>query len=344
MNDLQVIDEERSIQEVTTQVAKIQTLMSAVMKQDEHYGVIPGTGKKPSLLKPGAEKLCFVFRLVPSFEIDREDFPNGHREYRIKCVLKTMGSGAIVGEGVGSCSTMESKYRYRSGPVEFTGRPVPKDYWDMRDSNPEEALKAIGGKGHSVKKNPDTSRWEIVIAGEKTENPDIADVYNTVLKMAKKRAHVDATITACAASDIFTQDIEDFQEEAPKISPKPAESPKAESKPASSARAPEGKKDAIDVTPAAQAASEATQGEDLFPGIDEAFDGITPEIEADMTARGRVRYIRLKHSASLSNDAKTKIDQALADGTADDDSFKKLYWLTQDFLFKKRGIEVPNIE
>lgn len=212
MNDLQVIDEERSIQEVTTQVAKIQTLMSAVMKQDEHYGVIPGTGKKPSLLKPGAEKLCFVFRLVPSFEIDREDFPNGHREYRVKCILKTMGSGAIVGEGVGSCSTMESKYRYRSGPVEFTGRPVPKEYWDMRDSNPEEALKAIGGKGHSVKKNPDTGRWEIVIAGEKTENPDIADVYNTVLKMAKKRAHVDATITACAASDIFTQDVEDMPE------------------------------------------------------------------------------------------------------------------------------------
>jgi hypothetical protein len=45
------------------------------------------------------------------------------------------------------------------------------------------------------------------------ENPDIADVYNTVLKMAKKRALVDATITACAASDIFTQDMEEGHEE-----------------------------------------------------------------------------------------------------------------------------------
>lgn len=42
------------------------------------------------------------------------------------------------------------------------------------------------------------------------ENPDIADTYNTVLKMAKKRAHVDAMITATAASDIFTQDVEDI--------------------------------------------------------------------------------------------------------------------------------------
>jgi hypothetical protein len=44
----------------------------------------------------------------------------------------------------------------------------------------------------------------------KIENPDIADTYNTVLKMAKKRAYVDATITAAAASDMFTQDMEDF--------------------------------------------------------------------------------------------------------------------------------------
>ena len=34
-------------------------------------------------------------------------------------------------------------------------------------------------------------------------------VMNTVLKMAKKRSHVDAILTATAASDIFTQDIED---------------------------------------------------------------------------------------------------------------------------------------
>ncbi len=42
------------------------------------------------------------------------------------------------------------------------------------------------------------------------ENPDIADTYNTVLKMAKKRAFVDASLTATAASDIFTQDVEDM--------------------------------------------------------------------------------------------------------------------------------------
>jgi hypothetical protein len=40
-----------------------------------------------------------------------------------------------------------------------------------------------------------------------------ADVANTVLKMAKKRAQIDLTLTATAASDIFTQDVEDIPDE-----------------------------------------------------------------------------------------------------------------------------------
>lgn len=37
-----------------------------------------------------------------------------------------------------------------------------------------------------------------------------ADIRNTVLKMAKKRSMVDAVLAATAASDIFTQDLEDM--------------------------------------------------------------------------------------------------------------------------------------
>lgn len=39
----------------------------------------------------------------------------------------------------------------------------------------------------------------------RVENEDLADTYNTVLKMAKKRSLVDAILTATAASDIFAQ-------------------------------------------------------------------------------------------------------------------------------------------
>jgi hypothetical protein len=59
----------------------------------------------------------------------------------------------------------------------------------------------------------------------KVEHDNPADYYNTCLKMAKKRAHVDAILTVTAASDIFTQDLEDMGEVLP-----PAAEPKTENK------------------------------------------------------------------------------------------------------------------
>lgn len=200
---LAVVNEERSIADVKNQVEKIQELMKSVMKDGEHFGIIPGTGSKPSLYKPGAEKLCFVFRLAPEYEIERDDFPNLHREYRVRCRLRNMASGSIVGEGVGSCSTMESKYRYRNvSDYDVTESPIPKDAKEKKADYRKQ--------GFGMKKIDGEWKWVRYKSEGKVENPDIADTYNTVLKMAKKRAHVDATITACAASDIFTQDVEEM--------------------------------------------------------------------------------------------------------------------------------------
>jgi hypothetical protein len=42
------------------------------------------------------------------------------------------------------------------------------------------------------------------------QNPDVADVVNTVLKMAYKRTKISGTINATSASEFFTQDLEDF--------------------------------------------------------------------------------------------------------------------------------------
>ena len=204
-----IVKAETAIQMVTPhqivqQVQNIQQLMSAVMKDGCHYGTIKGCGDKPTLLQPGAQKLCLMFQLADSYEIEQTDHVNGHREYRVKCTLASKSTGAVQGTGVGICSTMESKYRYRTGPVEFTGKPVPREYWDSGRGQ-----KVIGGKGFTAKKNPDTGMWEIAKQGEKVENPDIADTYNTVLKMACKRALVHATLNTTAASDIFAQDLED---------------------------------------------------------------------------------------------------------------------------------------
>ena len=95
------------------QVNHLQSVMGKVMRDGEHYGKIPGCGDKPTLLKPGAEKICMTFRLSPSYEILRENMPDGHREYEITCTLTHIPTNQVFGQGVGSCTTMEGKYRFR---------------------------------------------------------------------------------------------------------------------------------------------------------------------------------------------------------------------------------------
>lgn len=197
-----MVSPERSVDDVRRQVSKIQELMRSVMHDGEHYGTIPGTNK-PSLFKPGAEKLCFVFRLAPLFEITQTDISGGHREYRIICRLKAIGTETIVGEGAGMCSTMESKYRYREhDDFQVLDQPIPKDS--------KEKKKEYRAQGFGMKKVDGEWCWVKYTSSSKIENPDIADTYNTVLKMASKRALVAAVLISTAASDIFTQDLEDF--------------------------------------------------------------------------------------------------------------------------------------
>jgi hypothetical protein len=105
-----------SVDTIVDRKKKILEVMHAVMKDGEHYGKVGGT-QKPTLLKAGAEVLATVFGLAPTFKITRTDLEGGHREYEIVCTLTQFQTGAVLGEGVGSCSTMESKYRWRRGSL-----------------------------------------------------------------------------------------------------------------------------------------------------------------------------------------------------------------------------------
>lgn len=194
--------------DVIAQVEKITQIKNAVMRVNEHYGIIPGT-QKPTLFKAGAEKLAMTFRFAPKFAISVTNLNHGdHREYSIVCTLTHITSGNLLAEGVGSCSTMETKYRYRKADPEVVGS-VPQAYWKEKDAGKKVDL--IGGRGFGVKKIG--AAWQIVkFSAERVEHENPADFYNTALKMAKKRAFVDAVITATGGSDLFTQDIEDDHE------------------------------------------------------------------------------------------------------------------------------------
>lgn len=170
--------------DIRAQVNLIKDVMIEVMQEGTHYGKIPGTNGK-SLWKAGAEKLMATFRLAAKPEV--EDLSaGGEIAYRVVVNLLST-NGTFVGAGVGECSSAEEKYSWRAA--------VHAKEWSATPENRRRLKFYRDGKEvQQVRTNP-------------------ADVANTILKMAKKRAQVDAVITATAASDIFTQDIEDLPEE-----------------------------------------------------------------------------------------------------------------------------------
>jgi hypothetical protein len=84
--------------------------VKAQMQKDIDYGVIPGTSK-PTLLKPGAEKLCRLFNLRPHLDLINSivDFDKPLFHYHYRCSLYR--GGEMVGSGDGCCNSMEIKYQ-----------------------------------------------------------------------------------------------------------------------------------------------------------------------------------------------------------------------------------------
>ena len=247
-------EDEMSVTQLVAQVTKIQQVMAAVMQDGVHYGVIPGTERKDkdgrdiskkTLLKPGAEKLCLTFRLDPHFEHVRER-DGHHLTVYSTCVLYHITTGRRVGAGNGSCSTRENKYAWRNSartcpecgkPAIIKGKAEYGGGWVC--------FKKKDGCGA---KFADDAAEIIDQPDGKIENPDVADQENTVIKMADKRALIAAVLISTGASDIFTQDIGDPEEESGSPAAKPAAAgAKSSMTPKSkSAQSPAGKKDAIE--------------------------------------------------------------------------------------------------
>lgn len=171
---------------IAAQREAIVQLMRDVMKEDVDYGTIPGT-PKPTLYKPGSEKLLSMFRMSGKPIVEDLSTPDMIR-YQVHFVI-TDEHGNFLGEGIGEASSAESKYQWR--------RIVCQEEWDATPGD-RRRLKWKRGKDGAY--------------SEQQVRADMEDIANTVLKMAKKRAQIDAVLTVTAASDVFSQDIEDLKE------------------------------------------------------------------------------------------------------------------------------------
>lgn len=174
------------VAEVRRNINLIQEAMKATMKKDVHYGIIPGCGK-PSLYKAGAEVILTLFKLSTDPIITNLS-ENGEIRYHVKVNISTR-EGVFVGSGIGECSSGEEKYSWRSAICQ-----------EEFDATPEH-LRRIKFRKYQ---------------GNVSQVPQVrvspSDMANTILKMAKKRALIDAVLTSTAASDIFSQDIEELPE------------------------------------------------------------------------------------------------------------------------------------
>lgn len=206
-----------------------------IMIDGTDFGAIPGTDK-PTLLKPGAEKLATFFGLTKRFEIIErvEDWTGKDHGgeaffyYLYRCQLYR--GNLLIAEADGSCNSFEAKYRWRKservcpscgqgaiikGKAEYGGGWL--------------CYKAKGGCGAKFKTGDQAIEGQEV---GRVPNPDICDQVNTLQKMSQKRALIAATLLAVNASEFFTQDMEDFVDIPFTVEEsKPAQQPKPESRP-----------------------------------------------------------------------------------------------------------------
>lgn len=187
--------------------AEMMKFTTDVLREGMDFGVIPGTGQKPTLLKPGAEKLCSFFGLQVDLSVadKMEDWTAGIFYYRYRCTILRDGVPLAVAEG--SCNSKEKKYRYRKSDRTC---PTCQKATIFKSKNPRDGYYCWSKKGGcgATFKNGDRAIEDQPIGD--VENTEPFDLINTIQKMAQKRAHVAATLIAVNASEFFTQDMEDY--------------------------------------------------------------------------------------------------------------------------------------
>jgi hypothetical protein len=171
---------------------QVRRCTEAVLREGTDYGVIPGTGGDKTLLKPGAEKLLQWFGL--GFTNDQQEIErdaDGRREgvtYRCT-IIKRLPDGTrdVRATCEGYAGYDEDKFYQSAEQAQFKA----------------EAKERMWAKKDNRVANP--NKWKHLT--------EYRAPWNTVIKMAQKRALVGATIDATAAAGLFKQEEDDGPED-----------------------------------------------------------------------------------------------------------------------------------
>jgi hypothetical protein len=189
----------------------IEKVKPLLIEQVDIY-TLPGM-TKPSLGKPGAEKLAAIFKLRASFRVDQETMTAigqaaaGRQFIAYVCTLTHDGN--FTGEGRGATFVDWERTQYAN--MNAQAFEAHKRANDLKEGDYQEATGKFG-KYYRVKSGKVFDQLAL----------------NKAIKMAQKSAFVDAVIRATGMSDLFTQDIEDMREEPAMTEPTPEAMPQHE--------------------------------------------------------------------------------------------------------------------
>lgn len=200
----------------------IQKYVKRNMTEGYHFSNTLGPTKlpKPMLLQEGARNICSLLKLFFGEPQTTEVYLDGGH-YRVRTHIALFNAdGRQIASGDAVCSTMESKYAYRTGQRECPECHFPAIMKDNKSAN--------GGfycwakrDGCGAKFAADDARITEQKIG-RVDNPDKAELENTVLKMSIKRAKVAAVCDVAMVSEIFAPEGPDGDDDRPPQNSKPA--------------------------------------------------------------------------------------------------------------------------
>lgn len=239
---LEIIEGEvLDVQYMVEVYGKFAELVKKVLVLGVDYGDVAGS--KPSLFKPGAEKMRRFFKLYTETHLadktEQWSVPFGETEfplfsYTYNTVVKDE-QDRIIATCEGNCNSYETKYRWRwsqdphpydpnklatRGGKEFVfafalekkettgsyGKPI--EYWNKWQEDVDSGRATQSSRKTSKGKVMDT--WERDGLEYRIPSDTIFDQVNTLMKMGQKRSFVGAILLATGASEFFTQDLEDY--------------------------------------------------------------------------------------------------------------------------------------
>src|SRR5262249_943891 len=216
-----------------------------LLKEGLDYGTFPGV-EKPSLWKPGAEKLATFFglsvitkRIESTMDWTGKEFGEPFFHFIYQCSVYR--DDKLVVQTEAEANSFEPKHRWRWVTEMEIPRGLSAGLLKVKETNIEEFAFAVekaetGGKygkpatywemwrdaiasgdaeriEKATKSGKMYSAWRLSSCLYRVPNEDAAGLVNTLVKMGQKRAIVGSVLIAVNGSEFFTQDLEDIRDD-----------------------------------------------------------------------------------------------------------------------------------